>query len=90
MELEQGVAAVETEMTRHLSLYKKEKVKYANLAIGVKIVNLAISEVNNQPIQKAKYIASIKAEVGIWSTLLAKARYAKEVIEQKWKTLYSE
>ena len=48
MELEQGVAATKIEMTRLISLIEKEKAKLAKLAGGVKVADLAISNVSNK------------------------------------------
>ena len=87
MELEQDVSTTKTEVAQLLSLYEKEKAKLANLTDGVKVADLAISDVVNLAMQKAKHIASTKAEAGRRSTLMAKARRDKETIEQKLKAL---
>ena len=74
-------------MARLLSLYEKEKNKHSNLVGAINVANLAIFEVGNHAMQKAKHIASLKPEAGRWSTLMAKARCDKEATEKKWKAL---
>ena len=73
MELEKRAVAAREDVARLCSLVKTEETKLVNLEDGVKVADLAISNVGNQAMQKAKLIASAKVEVGKWSILVAKA-----------------
>ena len=61
-DLEQGALVTRAELTRLRSFVDKEEAKLANLEGGVKVANLAIFNVNNQAMPKAKHIASTKVE----------------------------
>ena len=81
------MAVSQNEVAQLQSLVEQEKANLANLLCGVKVADLAISNVGNQAIEKAQRIASTKAEVRKSSTQMAKAQHNREVAEQKWKTL---
>ena len=87
MDLEKRASATWEGVTRLRSLVETEEAKLANLEDDMKVAELAISNIGNHAIKKAKVIASTKVEAGKWSTLVAKAQRDKETTNQKWKDL---
>ena len=81
MDLDKRVSAARVEITRICSSVEIEEAKLARLEDGMKVIDMAISSVGNQAMEKAKAIASTKVEAGKWSTLVAKAQYDKETTE---------
>ena len=64
-------------------MVEKGKAKLINLVGGIKVADLAIFDIGNQAMQKAKHISSIKAKARKWSTLMAKAQCDKKTTKQK-------
>ena len=64
-----------------------EEAKVAKLDKGMQVVEMAISSIGNQAMQKAKQIASTIAEARKWFTLFAKAQHDRGVTDKKWTTL---
>ena len=64
-----------------------EEAKAAKLKEGVQVVEMTISSIGDQALQKAKKIASTTTETGKWTTLIAKAQRDKGVAKKKWATI---